>query len=507
MLRHPPSSPTALGLVLAGWLAGPVVVHGGCAPSGDGTDPSRGGTSSEGGGDGGSGAQPPLCAASHFGAPSEHRLPGNYTATAFEHLAGAGDCNGGAAKPSHGLVDLDGDGLVDLVVTDDCLSPDVGRNHWLLHRNDGRRFGPATPWPLPDYGPRAFEHLDGAGLCGGGDLRPHHGLTDLDGDGLVDLVVTDDCSDPALGRDHWRLHRNTGEGFTPIASSWTLPDYGPDAFEDLAGAGLCEGGELRPAFALADLDGDGLVELVVSDNCFDALIGRHHWLIHDNEGGGFTSNGRAWALPDYGPDAFEHLASAGSCTGGKLQPAFGLADLDGDGKVDLVVTDDCVDDTVGRSRWLWHANDGAAFASSGAAWAVPDYGPEALDQLSSAGACTGGKLEPAYALMDLTGDGELELVVTDDCVDPSLGRTAWHIHPRSGAAFALSPIPFGLPDYGPNALEHVAGAGSCEGGELRPSHGLVDLDGEGHLDLVVTDDCKNEGLGHTHWLRHDGACP
>lgn len=483
-------------------LVGVVAV--GCAGPGLSETDGEGGASSSGGAAGEGGAAP-LCEATDFGAAVDHELPGDYPPEAFDGLGSAGDCDAGSALPSYGLVDLDGDALVDLVVTDNCVDPAVGEARWLFYRNDGTAFGPAAPWSLPDYGPEAFEHLAGAGSCGSGDLKPSYGLTDLDGDGLIELVVADDCIDGDVGRTTWRVHRNTGAGFAAASESWGLPDYGPEAFEHLAGPGACGDGDLEPAYALLDLDGDRELDLVITDNCYSESLGRDHWLVYVGSGAGFAPTGSEWGLPEYGPDAFDQVSASGACAGGKLEPAFGLADLDGDHAVDLVVTDDCVDESVGRTRWLWHANTGAAFAAAPVGWSLPEYGPEAFEHISGAGSCSGGELKPAYGLIDLTGDEQLELVVTDDCVDEALGRSRWRAHAKSGNGFGASPAAFGLPDYGPEPFEHLAGAGPCSA-ELKPTYGLVDLDGEGHLDLVVTDECTDETIGHTRWLRHDGRC-
>lgn len=490
------------------WVLVALALASGCARGGMGGDPEGDGgeapTSGPGGAAGGGGAAP-LCEATDFGVAADHGLPGDYPPEAFDALGSAGDCAAGSAEPSYGLVDLDGDALVDLVVTDNCVDPAVGEERWLLYRNDGTAFGPAAAWSLPDYGPEAFEHLTGTGSCGSGDLKPSYGLVDLDGDGLVELVVADDCADDDVGRSAWQVHRNTGAGFAAEPEIWSLPDYGPEAFEHLAGPGACGDGELKPAYALLDLDGDERLDLVVTDNCYSESLGRSHWLVHASSGAGFALTGSEWGLPDYGPEAFEQVSSAGACTGGKLEPAFGLADLDGDEAVDLVVTDDCIDESVGRTGWLWHANAGVGFAAA-VSWSLPDYGPEAFEQISGAGSCSAGELKPAYGLIDLTGDGQLELVVTDDCVDAALGRSLWWLHERDGNGFSDALAVFGLPDYGPEPFEHLAGAGPCSAGELKPTYGLVDLDGEGHFDLVVADQCSDPSVGHSRWLRHDAAC-
>ena len=160
---------------------------------------------------------------------------------------------------------------------------------------------------------------------------------------------------------------------------------------------------------------------------------------------------------------------------------------------------------VGTSRWSLHGNDGGGFATDASAWTLPSYGPDAFESVGGASDCGGGNLAPGYALADLDGDEALDLVITDHCSDTSVGASRWLRHTNDGDGFGAA-TDFGLPDYGP-AFPSLTGAGDCGGGMLRPSYALLDLDGDGHTDLVVTDVCAEAAVGSSHWRVHRGACP
>ena len=203
----------------------------------------------------------------------------------------------------------------------------------------------------------------------------------------------------------------------------------------------------------------------------------------------FAASPTDWSLPAGFPDMeFRNLAPT------TAELAWSLIDLDGEGS-DLVVTrrDELGLPDLGTSKWLLYANQGDGFAQSPSDWALPAGFPEdeflALYPSSS---------ELAWSLMDLDGDGAVDLVVTrrDELGVPELGTTKWLLYSNQGDGFAQSPSDWSLPSgFDDGDFEAM----------VSPVPDMVfsifDLDG-GATDLVLPrrDELAVDQLGSSKWL-------
>ena len=276
---------------------------------------------------------------------------------------------------------------------------------------------------------------------------PTYGLADLDGDGAPELIVLDICNNQTIGETAWRVYPNTGAGF---GASTDLPIPGvafddTQSFDDLSNVLDCQN-DLEPSYLLQDLNGDGLPDLVVTDECDTGTgpSGETIWKVYFGTGAGFPGAEVAWTIPgvDYaGEETFDLSTEPQNCQGIDDKPTYYLSDLDGDGLPELVITDTCDGNSpVGEDYWLYYANTGTGFASSPTRWAVPGasfQGSETFDEFSSDGNCGRGVSEPAYELVDLDGDGAQEIVLVNLCNDARTGETIW------GVVFPTCPV--GLP--------------------------------------------------------------
>ena len=175
-----------------------------------------------------------------------------------------------------------------------------------------------------------------------------------------------------------------------------------------------------------------------------------------------------------------------------------LVDVDGDFKPDLVVTSLCTDTSVGTSRWLVYPSSGTAFAATAQPLQLPAAGALGTYATLEVDAPSCATFQPAYAFFDLTGDHKADLVVTSACDDPTVGISSWRVYPGTGTALA-APISFTLPGANTFASPRQ-GEVACQGAAPSPRYAVLDFDGDYKPDLVVTKSCIDTSAGSSHWL-------
>lgn len=181
------------------------------------------------------------------------------------------------------LADLRGTGKLDLLIGSKISPSDPGTGTITWFENVGTKTAPA------------FRERGLLPISGEFNYAP--AVVDLDGDGLPDIVV-------GTWRDKLQWHRNTGTRTEP---RWTLTDT--------ALVTIPRGSNTVPAFA--DIDGDGLVDLIIG-----TASGR--MLLYRNTG---TRSTPKFTLVT---TSFQDIK-----VGRRAAPV--LVDMDGDGKPDLLV--------------------------------------------------------------------------------------------------------------------------------------------------------------------------
>jgi hypothetical protein len=287
-------------------------------------------------------------------APTAFALPSGYAAGSFAQISAAPPC-GPSGTPTYALADIDGDRRPDLIVTHVCGDAATGDTQWIVHPAGDAGFGGARTWQLPTgYAAGSFGLVSGAPPCGPNGT-PTYALTDLDGDHRPDLVVTHVCGDGAIGDTRWALHRGQDGGFA-AAAAYALPTGYPTGSFGLISAAPACGASGTPTYALADVGGDGVADLVVTSACGNGALGTSHWDVHAGGTGGFAATADPISLPaGYPAGSFGRLAAAPAC-GPNGTPTYALTDIDGDHRPDLVVTHVCGDAATGDTRWLVHTN-------------------------------------------------------------------------------------------------------------------------------------------------------
>ncbi|AGA31254.1 CRTAC1 family protein [Singulisphaera acidiphila] len=372
----------------------------------------------------------------------------------FEDITDRSGLSVPSEKPqgySHGVAvgDYDGDGHADLFIT--------RWRGYALYRNRGDgRFDDVT---------------EQAGLGGDRDWPTSAAFADLDGDGDLDLYV---CHYLKWDAEHPRLCPNAaGTGYLSCDPRHfkALPDH---LFRNDNGRFVDVTQEAVPAdidgrglgVVVADLDGDGRVDLFVA-----------------NDG---TAN---YLLRNLGGFRFEEVAlTAGvACNaGGSFQAGMGTAvgDLDGDGNPDLFVTN-----FYGESTTYFSNLGQGLFADRTAAIGLA--------------APSRSVLGFGVALFDANNDGFPDLVTANGHVNDS----------RPAFPFAM-PTQLLLGDRS-GRLTEVTGTAGAGWSVPRIGRGLAtgDLDNDGRIDVVVIDQAgplavfqnRTEKAGHFLTLGLSGA--
>lgn len=355
-------------------------------------------------------------------------LPSDITEGALRAPGNPGGCaeNG---RPRWALRDLDGDARPELVVTQNCEDDTaLGTLRWDAYHNTGTGFAARSDFTLPGgYTTGELDDFSSVPDCGRG--RPGFTLLDTDQDGDDDLVVTaSPCGDSEPGWASWTVHENTGAGFDSAATSFTLPEgYAAGTFFTPGNPGSCADG--IPRWTSVDLDGDGWLDAVVTWlGCDEAVVGTTEWHVHQGSVGGFDAAPTPWTLPSgFGPNAFDAIAGDAQCE--DLRPRYGLRDLDGDGRQELVVMrSPCEDDGVGETHWSVYRSSGTAFSATPDPWTLPPgYGAETFHREGAVRQCA--PEVPGWTLEDFNGDGLLDVFITASaCLDDAVGDTEWAVH-------------------------------------------------------------------------------
>lgn len=314
--------------------------------------------------------------------------------------------------------------------------------------------------------------------CGGGDgggAGPDGGPAgDGGGDGGVPSVV-DPSNRFASESQEWSVPESGLEDGFAVSSSFTSYRY----------------------WSTFDVDGDRRPDIVqtgstdLGQSAWDAA-GSPYWKL-------FPGGEERWS-----PDAVEwKVPPSGVSTGfyAAAETGWRTFDITGDGLPDLVQTSDpgtgSVWDQADSPSWRVFANDGeGGFVEPAAVWPVPDsgtaYGFYQAEYSSGSS---------QWITLDIDGDRRPDLVQTADPASGSVwdadGSPYWKVFRNTGDGFDRHATTWSVPDsgtFGGFSTWTANGAGKWQ---------VIDLDDDGHVDLVMTSDPSTgavwDASGEPYW--------
>jgi hypothetical protein len=353
--------------------------------------------------------------------------------------------SGGDESHSVAVADVNGDGKPDLLVANYCVSSNncaEGSVGVLLGRGDGT-FQPAVAY------------------SSGGSTTASLAVADLNGDGKPDLVVASQSG--SVG-----VLLGIGDGtFQPVVT-------------------YSAGGAVSVSVAVADVNGDGKPDLLVANQC--------------DTGVGNCKNPSVGVLLGTGDGTFQAATTYAALDG---LDSLAVADVNGDGKPDLLVTSGSNNNNIG----VLLGNGNGTFQP------VVAYS-------------SGGEGAMSVAVADANGDGKPDLVVGNTClinncafgsVGVLLGNGDGTFQPavayNSGGSGAWSVAVAdvngdGIPDlvvvsYFYYTVDVLLGNGDGtfqtattygSGGIAPTSVAVADLNGDGKPDIAVANFCNNENF-------------
>jgi hypothetical protein len=315
--------------------------------------------------------------------------------------------SGGVTPLSVAVADLNGDGKPDLVVANRC-----GNNGCLNESTVGVLIG---------NGDGTFQSALTYGS--GGLFSSSVVVADVNGDGRADLLIANDCADSNCDGSVGVL---LGNGDGSFQAALTYATGGLEGF----------------AVAAVDVNGDGRPDIIVGTD------------VPICAGGRCTFPGSLGVLLGNGDGSFQPAVTY--LSGGFLPRSIAVADINGDGKPDIVVENlDCCLEPDGVTGVLLGNGDGTFKTAV----------------TYTLGVKCGGT---SVAVADVNGDGQLDLIVTDQCTR------------ANGANEGVVGVFLGNGDG-----TFQAGKSYSAGGFLTNSVTVADLNGDGKPDLVVANLCAD----------------
>ncbi len=479
--------------------------------------------------------------------PNGGKINSASTQFGFNNQFGSAITTEGAGSQTWGSIDMNGDGLIDLVVTAQLqggnvtsFSPNTNQ-YWNVYLNNGSNYSSSPQqWNLPNGGKinaninLGFNALTGVATTAESTGSQSWSLADIDGDNKPDLIITAQLQGGNVtsfspnSNQYWKVYLNTGTGFSTSPVNWNLPNGGKTTnsgtlgFNSISGVALNTESTGSQSWSLLDINGDGKLELIVTAQLQGGNVtsfspsSNQYWKVYSNTTTGFNLTESNWSLPNGGKLltsanlGYNNLNGTALITDVTGSQTWFLQDVNNDKSPDLFIAAQLQGGNVtsfsptSGQYWKIYLNTGNSFALSNSNFVLPNGG-----KITTSGNL-GFNSQAGFALIsesvgsqtwfftDLNGDGFSELIVTAQLQGGNLtsfsptNNQYWNVYPGTSSGVSLSPVQWSLPLGGKQNTTTNFGFNSLNGTAI-PTEGagsqtwnVFDINGDNLLDLVVS---------------------
>jgi len=310
------------------------------------------------------------------------------------------------------IADVNGDGKPDVIVADWCLNSSCpsGAVGVLLGKGDGTLGAAAT-------------------YNSGGLFATDVAVGDLNGDGKADIVVVN-CGNAA-----------NNHCIGTSGNAGILFGNGDGTFQPVVTLPLGGGGYGAIAVSIADINGDGKQDIIVAGDC--------------------SSGGCGGVLLGNGDGTFQTEIPFGSA--GLIAFSLAVGDVNGDGKLDAVIGNQCATPTCNTSTVGVSLGNGDGTFQPAVAYD------------------SGGIYPDGVAIADISGDNKADIVVANSSTSISINQGDVGVLLGNGDGTFQPVVAYPASEFGAADIA------------------VADMDGDGKLDVVVVNcsafsgSCKGGG--------------